>query len=137
MNISGRSRAATLALALMTALTAGGCAALWIGAGAAAGAAGMAYVRGELRSNVNATPREVARAASDALETLGIHEISSSVSAVDARVIGRTAADRKVTIKTKVREEGESAVSIRVGVFGDEPLSRRIHQEMMRRLPAR
>lgn len=128
------ARRAALALLTVSALVTPGCAVFWLGAGAAVGAAGIAYVRGELRSTVQASPREVARAAGESLKALGIKEVSSTVSDGQSRMTGRTVNDRKISIRATSDIEGESRLSIRVGVFGDEALSRRIYEEIVKRL---
>ncbi|MFA5043054.1 MAG: DUF3568 family protein [Kiritimatiellia bacterium] len=131
--VAGRSiaLAAVLAAGLMTA----GCAVFVVGAAAGAGAAGAAYIKGDLRARVKADPRAVEKASLKAFEVLDIRKISSVGSAVDAEVIGRTAADKKVAIKAKAEAADESSVSIRIDTFGDEPMSRRIYDEIETRLP--
>ncbi|MCF6149982.1 MAG: DUF3568 family protein [Candidatus Kuenenia sp.] len=123
--------AVILAIGLMTK----GCAVFVVGAAAGAGAAGVAYVKGDMRACVKADPRAVEKASVKAFEVLDIHKVSSGSSALDAEVVGRTAAEMKVTIKAKIEATGESSVTIRVGTFGDEPLSRRIYDEVNTHLP--
>ena len=102
-----------------------GCAVFLVGA-AGAGAAGIAYVTGDLETHVGEDPRAVARASEAALKGLDIHVISTKASALDSLVVGRTDTDAKVTVTGKLTESGQTKVSIRVGVFGDEAMSRRI-----------
>jgi len=111
-----------------------GCAALLVAAGVGAGAAGVAYVKGDLESELNANPDEVARAAEQAFEDLGIRKISSGSSTLDAEVVGRTGLDDKVLVKVESQGEGRSKMRIRIGVFGDEMKSRRIHDAIIKRL---
>lgn len=129
------SRSIALGVALAVALMTTGCAVLVVGAAAGASAAGVAYIRGDLEARVMADPRAVAKASARSFEVLDIRTISSSASAVDAEVLGRTATDKKVTIKAKAEETGESSVSIRIGTFGDESMSRRIYDEIKKHLP--
>jgi hypothetical protein len=121
-----------LALALAAGLMTTGCAALLVGA--AAGVAGAAYVKGDLQTRLQADPRAVEKATAKAFEVLDIHKVSSRGSAVDAEVIGRTATDKKVAVRVKAEDTGESSVSVRVGVFGEEVMSRRIYDELKKHL---
>lgn len=112
-----------------------GCTALLVGAGVGAGAAGVAYVKGDLESDVKADPKEIEKASLKAFEVLDIHKISSSASALDASIIGRTATDKSVKIVVKAKETGGSRISIRVGTFGSESMSRKIYDEIKKMLP--
>lgn len=125
--------ALTLCLGLACLLSSG-CAALFVGAGA--GAAGVAYAKGELHEELVADPRDIAAAAEKAFEALDLRTISAASSAVDALVVGRAAADRRITLRVRVGPQGQSRLSIRVGSFGDETISRRIHEEIRRHLDA-
>lgn len=121
-----------VALCLLPMLT--GCALLLVGAGGAAGAAGVAWVRGDLEATLNADPREIEQAAIKAFEALSIPLVSSKSSALDGEVIGRTATDTKVSIKIESTETDKSRISIRVGTFGDQQMSRRLLDEIQQQL---
>jgi hypothetical protein len=111
-----------------------GCALLLVGAGSAAGAAGVAWVRGDLEATLNADPRQIEQAAIKAFEELSIPLVSSKSSALDGEVIGRTATDTKVSIKIESTETDKSRISIRVGTFGDQQMSRRLLDEIQQQL---
>lgn len=115
-------------------LTTTGCGLFVVAAAAGAGAAGAAYVMGALQANVPQAPGAVEKAAVKAFEDLGIHTISSNSTALDAQVIGRTATDEKVTVTARVAETGGTALTIRVGAFGNETMSRRIYEEIKKQL---
>ena len=134
MHVSCKHVSTALILVLTAFCVTTGCAVILVGAGAGAGAAGIAYVKGDLQTRLKADPRAVEKASVKALEVLDIRKISSSGSAVDAEVVGRTATDAKVLIKVKGEAAGESSVSIRVGTFGDETMSRRICEEINKHL---
>ena len=105
----------------------GGCGLL---VGAAAGTAGAAYVSGDLESKTQAPPRDVIVAAERALSDFNISSGPAKVTAVDGEIIGHTADDTRVKISADAKDGMETDVSIRVGVFGDEQLSRRIWDRM-------
>ena len=111
-----------------------GCALLVIGAAAGAGAAGVAYVKGDLEVTVEADPEEVAKASEKAFDQLQIRKISSNASALDAQVIGRTATDKKITITAKGEGSNSTKMSIRIGTIGDEDMSRKIYDEIKNHL---
>ncbi len=116
-------------------LMATGCTALIIGAAAGVGAVGVAYVRGDLKARVAAEPRAIQTATLKAFDTFAIRRTVSKGTALDAKVIGRTALDKTVTVKVTVEELGGSALSIRIGTFGDEKLSRKLFHEIVKNLP--
>ena len=114
-----------------------GCAVLLVGAAATgAGAAGVAYAKGDLEAVVDADPQTVMMAAEGAFETLFIKKVSTSSTAFDADIVGRTATDKKVKVRAEGAGKGASTVSVRVGTFGDEALSRKVYEEIKLRLPA-
>lgn len=127
------SKSITLVIIVIVSLMMAGCALIVVGAAAGAG---VAYVKGDLQASVAADPRAVEKASLKTFEALDIRKISSRGSAVDAEIVGRTATDKKVLIKAKSGTEGESALSIRIGTFGDEMMSRRIYDELKVHLPA-
>jgi hypothetical protein len=119
-------------LCLLVAALLPGCALMVVGA---AGALGVAYVGGDLNARLDAAPAAIGQASVEAFEELDIRTISSASSQLDAQVIGRTATDRRVSVTAVAREEGGSALSIRVDTFGDQAMSRRILAELEQRLP--
>jgi hypothetical protein len=111
-----------------------GCTAVAIGAAGAAGGTGVAYMMGDLEATMDASTQVVAAASKRALEELEIRVISAESSKLDAMVVGRTATDRRVRITTEREGEGISKVSIRVGTFGDEEMSRQILDALKKQL---
>lgn len=124
-----------VALVATLSLMAAGCTALIIGAAAGAGAVGVAYVRGGLKARVAAEPRAIQTATLAAFDTFAIRRTESKGTALDAKIIGQTALDKTVTVKVNAEELGGSALSIRIGAFGDEKLSRKLFHEIVKNLP--
>ncbi len=110
---------------------ASGCAAL---VGAGAGAAGVAYVAGELQANVDGTPPQVVNATLDAFEDMDIAIVSYDSSDMDGEVTGRTADDTRVQVSVDRETDRTSELGIRVGTFGDEQMSRRIYDRIRENL---
>ena len=132
---SANRRTVALAVVLAVGLLTTGCAVFVVGAVAGVGAAGAAYVRGDLQARVTADPRAVEKAALKTFEALGISRIWSFSSAEEAEVVGRTADRTKISIKGKPAPAGECSISIRVGVFGDQYMSLKIYEEVKTHLP--
>lgn len=112
-----------------------GCTLFLIGAAAGAGAAGVAYVNGDLETTLEAEPRVIAIAANKAFKAMDIKQVSSGSSAVDANIVGRNASDDKIVIEVSSESKTKSEVSIRIGTFGDEKMSVRILDEIKKYLP--
>jgi hypothetical protein len=106
--------------AVILAASLSGCVAVVAGA---AGAGTIAYVRGRLDAPLEADYDKAVRAANLAIKQLEFAKISEKKDALEAILIARTAADRKVEIKVFKVSDQTSKVQIRVGVFGDQALS--------------
>ena len=108
-----------------------GCGALILG-GAAAGTVG--YVSGDLEAMVTGGFHEVVRAADRAIDDNSIAVSSKTASSHAVTYLLRTPQDDKVELTITYATRALTNVTIRVGVFGDEPLSRQILREIETRL---
>lgn len=116
-------RVATVLVAgglLGTMMATSGCVA--VAAGAGAGAA-VAYVRGDLDATLNANFEATVGAVNAAVADLKFAKVSEKSDALQAIIITRNAADKKIEIRIEQAGATLSRVKIRVGVFGDEALS--------------
>ncbi len=111
-----------------------GCSVLLLGSGAVAGAGMVAYARGELSAVEEADLDRVWAAAQGAMDDLDFVIQSRITTAGSAKLIARGAGSRRVTVAVKTRVGNLTEISVRVGYFGDEPLSRLILQKIRRRL---
>jgi hypothetical protein len=140
MNQTFRIAAAALAVGVFAA----GCnrTGLLIGAAtvATAGAAGgYFYAKGDLEGDLDKDLDKVYGAASRSVIEEGFNverqELTDINAVVEARGMDRSdQKEKKITVKLRRAESGATHVSIRVGVFGDEALSRRIMQGIEKRL---
>ncbi len=91
----------------------------------AAGAAGtgVAWYRGQLVANLDQNIETVFAASQKTLKQFEFISIDSKRSAIDARLVSRTALDKKVEITLQKVTDRSTKIIIRVGVFGDETLS--------------
>ncbi len=111
-----------------------GCAVLLLGGGAAAGAGIVAFTKGELTTAEEADLDRVWAAAQGAMDDLDFVIQSRLTTAGSAKLIARGAGSRRVTVTLERRVGNLTEISVRVGYFGDEPLSRLILQKIRRRL---
>lgn len=115
----------TATLAAILALSSG-CFAVAVGAAAGAGAGTVAYIRGELDATLGSGVDRTVNATDSALAQLGFAKVSETRDELAAGIIARTSDDKKIEIKVTKEAEGLSKVSIRIGTFGDEAISRAI-----------
>jgi len=124
-----------LILALVgTAVLAQGCTVALVGAGVAAGAGTVAYLRGDLEAVEPKNIDTVFEATEKAVEELGLKVSKKTKDKMSAVIIARDAQDKKITIKLRAAAEGSTKLSIRVGGFGDETKSRLIYQKIREKL---
>ncbi len=101
----------------------GGCGVAAVGAGAA----GVAYLKGDLESFEPYSVEEVYEAGKKAFAAMGIPVFSESRDLGAAKIVGRDTEDRKVTMKITHQASRVSKVSIRVSTFGNEQQSRSVY----------
>jgi hypothetical protein len=107
-----------------------GCAVALVGAGAGT----VAYIRGSLVAFVEADVAGTYAATLAAFEDLGIPVQKKQQDALVAEVSGRTAEDKKVTVKIKAAEQKTSRIAIKIGWFGDQSQSQVIYEAIKKRL---
>lgn len=100
-----------------------GCvAALLVGGGAGAGT--VAYLKGELKSTEEASIGSVWQAAQKAMKDLEFVVTSEEKDNLSAKLIAHGSDDTKIEINLESASARLTTVRIRVGVFGNEALSR-------------
>jgi len=104
--------------------------------GAATATAGVLYVEGALEAEVAASPPQTVEAGKAALEAKGFELVSANATDIDGLVVTRTATGMRVRIEVERVGSGVSRVWIRVGTFGDEPLSRELLEALKAQLAA-
>lgn len=83
----------------------------------------VAYVRGDLDATLGAPLESALRAVNRAVVQLEFTKVSERKDALQAIIISRTAADKKVEIRLERADDGTTKLKIRVGAFGDEALA--------------
>jgi hypothetical protein len=94
----------------------------------------VAYGRGELSADVTHDLDTVFAASQRALDELEIIKIDDKKTRVDAQILSRTATDKKIVINLERVTDTLTKVYIKVGVVGDETLSRLILDKMFTEL---
>lgn len=90
----------------------------------------VAYGRGELSADVTHGLDAVFAASHRALNQLEIVKIDDRKSRVDAQIVSRTATDKKIVIDLERVTDSLTKVHIKVGLAGDETLSRLILEKI-------
>ncbi len=103
---------------LLVALTLNGCAALIIGG--AAGAGSIAFLEGALRSHLEAPLAQSLQATKSAVDRVGFSPVSDTSDALNAKVTARDSQGRLVEVKLSRETDIQTAISIRIGLWGDE-----------------
>ena len=103
-------------------------------AAGAAGAAGVAYLKGGLQANLDASLKNAISATKDAGKTLELNRISETSDAISGEVLFRDSKDRKVTVTLTKITRKITSIEIRVGTFGDENVSRMFLTEIEKEL---
>jgi hypothetical protein len=104
-----------------------GCVLLALGAGAAAGVGTVAYLKGELQTTYAASLDRTWEASLDALEDLNYTVISSEKGEAEGVIEAGQVGGDKVKINLSIEGPGTTLVKVRVGIFGDESVSRTIN----------
>ncbi len=112
--------AVTAMAALAVLGTTSGCVAIVAGAGAGAA---VAYVRGDLDSTLDGSVEKALGGVNKAITQLQFAKVSENKDALQAIVVARNAADKRIEIRVEKLTDTSSKVKIRVGTFGDEALS--------------
>lgn len=103
-------------------------------AAAAAGAGAVAYVKASLNATLGEDVPTVAQATAQAVTALHFFEISDKRDALSAEFVLRDAKDDRITIKLTKTGAKLTKVAIRVGMLGNEELSRSILDEIKKNL---
>ena len=118
----------TFSLIVFLILTITGClAAVATGVGAAGA---VLWYQGELRADLDAAPKKVIAATERAFADLKWSKISVESFETEGKAIAQTDEDQKVEVTVKQKTETTSEIGIRVGIIGDENLSRTLLEKI-------
>lgn len=126
------TRISIAAVVLTAVFSLTGCSAM---SGAAeAGEAGVDFVMGILKADIQATPPQIAEATKRAFKVYDIKVYDYRTTELDAVVIGYTATEKKIDVTIKRESDDVSELSIHVGIMGEESFSNLLYEEIKRQL---
>ena len=108
-----------------------GCPAVLVGGAAGGGA--VAYIRGELKTTEEVSLNRSWKAAQMAMSDLEFTITDKEKDAFDARIHASGAGGKAIDVALKKISPTRTEIRIRVGLFGDESLSRQILQGIKKR----
>lgn len=124
-----------LAIALLMGLLTAGCGAVaLLATGGALTTGTYAWIKGELRQTYPATYDAVWIAASDALQSLEMPVVSQQRDALKGTIMAKRADGSDVRIDVKYLTDKTTQVGVRIGLFGDQADSARVHETIQARL---
>lgn len=94
----------------------------------------VAWVRDALQTSVDAPLDRTVKATTKALKNLQFAEIATKADALSGVVTAKTARDEKIEITITSVTPVQTRIDIRVGTFGDKPVSQRILSEIQQEL---
>ncbi|NIP29870.1 MAG: DUF3568 family protein [Candidatus Dadabacteria bacterium] len=110
----------------------GGCFAAAVGG--AVGAGSVVYYQGQLKTKEIASLEQTWFAVVTTMDDMGFKIIEKQKDRISAYLKARTTEDKKVRIKLKYENETRTDMSVRVGIFGDEKISRLIVNKIHKKL---
>ena len=111
-----------------------GCALFVVGAAAGAGAAGYAWINGEVEATLGASMNRTWDASLGAMQDLQFPVTSQAKDALEGNLTARNAKNTEIKIKVKYISNNSTEIYIRVGTFGDQEQSRIILDKIKARL---
>lgn len=83
---------------------------------------------------MQADPDRVVAAAQVSMEELGLIGVVGQSTKLDGEISARTAQDKSVQVNVKREGDNVSRMTVRIGTFGDESMSRAIIEKTLKRL---
>ncbi len=121
-----KTKLLSLFVAVMAVFFGNGCVLLLVGGAAAAGAGAVMYVDGELKADEATSLVQANKATLATLKDLQFALVGNVASPLQIKLTVRTSTDQKIVITLNKQSETVTEIRVRVGTFGDEPLSRTI-----------
>ena len=94
----------------------------------------VAWVRDALQTTVDAPLDRTVKATTKALKSLQFAGVATKADAISGVVTAKTAREEKIEITITSVTPVQTRLDIRVGAFGDKPVSQRILSEILKEL---
>ena len=117
---------------LFSVLTSQGCVPLLVGA--AAGAGGIAYIKGTLEKNFDKPVDEMHRVSLSGLKSLDLTVSEDKTTQHEARIVAKDKDIKKITVNIEALTEKASKIKVRCGIFGDQEKSLMILNAIQRKM---
>jgi hypothetical protein len=114
-------------------LTQTGCAVLLVGAAIGLGAGTMAYTKGDLETLEPVSYDAAWTAVEDTAKEMSFTILKQDKKALEGKLVCKSHYG-EVTFALESKGERITRITIRVGTFGDEPVSRRIYEKLKSKL---
>lgn len=118
------------------ALLAGGAGCVHVVGGASGDPSTIVYAHGELTGALAADEARSEYAVNAAIQQLQFVKISETNDALQAAIVARDSADKKIEIKLKSVDQTSTKITIHVGLIGDEGISRALYDKIRNNLGA-
>ena len=128
-------RTAWIAACASALLLSNGCALMLVGGGLAAGAGTVSYLQGELIKTNDHSLDQTWTAVQAAMKGLELPVVERDKDALGARLVARATGDKRISVVLKNKGERLTELRIRVGIWGDQVLSRRILDAIEKEYP--
>lgn len=99
-----------------------------------AAAWGAKYSMGNLKSRESASIDKVYDATLKALDELKLAVLQKNADSMSGKIVARDVADKKITVSLTATTDGQTKLTIKVGMLGDEAKSRLIYEQIKKRL---
>lgn len=109
-----------------------GCAGVIL-AGGAAGST-FVYLNGELKTQEEVSLEKLYAAALRMTDKMDFEIQEKSKDGLTGRIYAKGAGDKDIYINMKSLDENNTELRIRIGIIGDEVMSKRIHKEILKQL---
>jgi len=107
-----------------------GCIAAWVAGGAIAGYGVYSYINGELESKYPVGFDKAWQASVSAMEQLQFTKESSNRDGLAGKLEAKRGDGTPITISFELISDKVTSIRVRVGMFGDQEISERIHERI-------
>lgn len=107
-----------------------------VGLVVAGGAAGstFVYLNGELKTQEDASLDKVYAAALRMTDRMNFTIQEKSKDGLTGRIYAKGSEDKDIYVNMKSMDDNTTEIRIRIGILGDEVMSKRVHKEIMKQL---
>lgn len=102
----------------------------WLLAAAGAGDGTVGYIRGEIKATYANNLESIYKASHETVKELELFILEDHADKISSRIVSLNTQDKKIRILLKSVNAETTEIRIRVGKFGDQPLSHMIYDRI-------